>query len=53
MLYEVITFGGGPLAAETSPGIGWTEAELDEMRALGLEVRPVERAGSFGRVHGT
>jgi gamma-glutamyltranspeptidase len=45
-------FDGGVLSAETSPGIGWTEDELAEMRALGLEVRPVERSGAFGRVHG-
>jgi gamma-glutamyltranspeptidase/glutathione hydrolase len=45
------SFGGG-LAAEASPGIGWTKAEIDEMRALGLEVTPVERDGAFGRVHG-
>lgn len=45
-------FEGSPLSAETSPGIGWTEEELAEMRALGLEVRPVERSGAFGRVHG-
>jgi gamma-glutamyltranspeptidase/glutathione hydrolase len=45
-------FDGNALSAETSPGIGWTESELDEMRALGLEVRPVERSGAFGRVHG-
>ncbi len=45
-------FDGSPLRAETSPGIGWTDAELDEMRALGLEVQPVERSGAFGRVHG-
>jgi gamma-glutamyltranspeptidase/glutathione hydrolase len=44
-------FGGG-LNAEVSPGIAWTEAEIDEMRALGLEINLVERAGAFGRVHG-
>lgn len=44
-------FGGG-LNAETSPGIGWTDAQLDEMRALGLEIQPVARVGAFGRVHG-
>jgi gamma-glutamyltranspeptidase/glutathione hydrolase len=45
-------FEGDALRAETSPGIGWTEAELDAMRALGMEVEPVERSGAFGRVHG-
>jgi gamma-glutamyltranspeptidase/glutathione hydrolase len=44
-------FGGG-FAAETSPGIGWSEAELEEMRALGIQVSPMPRAGAFGRVHG-
>jgi gamma-glutamyltranspeptidase/glutathione hydrolase len=44
-------FGGG-LNAETSPGIGWTEDELTEMRGLGLEINEVERSGAFGRVHG-
>ncbi len=43
---------GGAFNAETSPGIGWTEAQLDEMRALGLEIQPVPRVGAFGRVHG-
>ncbi|NNM33336.1 MAG: hypothetical protein HKO53_09735 [Gemmatimonadetes bacterium] len=43
---------GGALNAETSPGTGWTEEELDEMRALGLEIQPVPRVGAFGRVHG-
>ena len=38
--------------AETSPGIGWTADELDEMRALGLDVSEQERSGAFGRVHG-
>lgn len=43
---------GEVLNAETSPIIGWTEAELAEMRALGLEIETVERSGAFGRVHG-
>lgn len=43
---------GGAFNAETSPGIGWTEEELAAMRALGLEIREVERTGAFGRVHG-
>jgi len=42
----------GPLRVETSPMIGWTATELEEMRALGLEVQEVERSGAFGRVHG-
>jgi gamma-glutamyltranspeptidase/glutathione hydrolase len=40
------------LTVETSPGIGWTDEELAEMRALGLEIDEVERSGAFGRVHG-
>lgn len=44
-------FGGG-FNAETSPGIGWSEVEIAEMRALGLEVADQPRSGAFGRVHG-
>ena len=44
--------GRGGFSAETSPGIGWTPAQLDEMRALGLEINATPRAGAFGRVHG-
>lgn len=44
-------FGGG-LNAETSPGIGWTDAEIATMEALGLEVNEQPRSGAFGRVHG-
>lgn len=43
---------GGGISAETSPGIGWTDGELAEMRALGLQVLAVERTAAFGRVHG-
>jgi gamma-glutamyltranspeptidase/glutathione hydrolase len=43
---------GGAFNAETSPGIGWTGEELTAMRALGIEIREVERSGAFGRVHG-
>jgi gamma-glutamyltranspeptidase/glutathione hydrolase len=45
-------FGGAALNAETTPGIGWTEAEMDDMRALGLDINAVPRSGSFGRIHG-
>ena len=45
-------FGADTYNAETSPGIGWTDAELDEMRALGLEINAQPRSGAFGRVHG-
>ncbi|MBW2465050.1 MAG: gamma-glutamyltransferase [Deltaproteobacteria bacterium] len=44
-------FGGG-FNAETTPGIGWTEAEIAEMNALGIDVSPQPRSGAFGRVHG-
>jgi len=44
--------GDGAFNAETSAGIGWTSDELDEMRALGIEVNPTPRSGAFGRVHG-
>jgi len=40
------------LNAETSDDIGWTDAELEQMRALGLTINPTPRDGSFGRVHG-
>ncbi len=43
---------GGAFNAETSPGIGWTLAELDEMRALGIQINATPRSGAFGRVHG-
>ena len=43
---------GGAFNAETSPDIGWTDGELDQMRALGLDVREQERSGAFGRIHG-
>lgn len=43
---------GNAYNAETSPGIGWTDTELDQMRALGLEINAMPRSGAFGRVHG-
>ncbi len=45
------SFGGG-FSAETSPGIGWNDEELDAMRALGIDISPQPRSGAFGRVHG-
>lgn len=42
----------GGIMAETSPTIGWTASELEEMRALGVQVLEVPRTGAFGRVHG-
>jgi gamma-glutamyltranspeptidase/glutathione hydrolase len=47
-----VAFGGGGYTAETTPDIGWSEAQLAEMRGLGIEVVETPRAGSFGRVHG-
>ena len=43
---------GSTLNAETSPDIGWTEQELAQMRALGIEINETARSGAFGRVHG-
>ena len=40
------------IVAETSPGVGWDESELAEMRNMGLQVLEVDRSGAFGRVHG-
>lgn len=42
---------GGVMEAETTPGSGWTEAEVNEMRALGLDVQENPGTGSFSRVH--
>jgi gamma-glutamyltranspeptidase/glutathione hydrolase len=44
--------GGTDLDMETSRGIGWEEDQLEDVRALGLGVAAIERAGAFGRVHG-
>ncbi len=41
---------GTRLEAETTPGSGWTPAQVAEMRALGLEVRENPGVGSFSRV---
>ncbi len=41
----------GRLDAETSPVIGWTSAQLDDIRALGIEVTETARLGAFSRVH--
>ena len=43
---------GGVFNAETSPGIGWTDVEIAEMRALGLDINEQPRTGAFGRIHG-
>ena len=42
---------GSRLEAETTPGSGWTAADVQEMRALGLEVRENPGVGAFSRVH--
>ncbi len=42
----------GGVAMETSPDIGWAEEDVEAVRSWGLEVRPIERAGAFGRIHG-
>lgn len=42
----------GGIAMETSPVIGWTPEQVAEVESWGLEVRTVERAGAFGRIHG-
>lgn len=47
-----VAAGRGGFSAETSPGIGWTDEELDDMRALGIEIMAQPRPGAFGRVHG-
>jgi gamma-glutamyltranspeptidase/glutathione hydrolase len=43
--------GDGSLDAETSAGIGWTQDQLTDMRALGLELSETSRSGAFSRVH--
>ncbi len=42
----------GGLSMETSPGIGWGDAVVDSVESWGFEVREVEAAGAFGRIHG-
>jgi len=42
----------GGIAMETSPGIGWTPAEVAAVESWGMEVQAVERDGAFGRIHG-
>jgi gamma-glutamyltranspeptidase/glutathione hydrolase len=42
---------GNTLEAETTPDSGWTPAQVQEMRALGLTVRENPGTGSFSRVH--
>jgi gamma-glutamyltranspeptidase / glutathione hydrolase len=44
-------FGGGAIELETSPGIGWDPAVLEQLQAWGLEVTGRESVGAFGRIH--
>lgn len=41
----------GRLNVETSPIIGWTPAQIEDMRALGIDITETARAGAFSRVH--
>ena len=41
----------GRLNAETSPVIGWTPAQIEDMRRLGLDLAETSRPGAFSRVH--
>jgi gamma-glutamyltranspeptidase/glutathione hydrolase len=41
----------GRLNVETSPDIGWAPDELDDIRAMGIEITETDRAGAFSRVH--
>ena len=41
----------GRLDTETSPVIGWTPAQLNDIRALGIEIIETRRSGAFSRVH--
>jgi gamma-glutamyltranspeptidase/glutathione hydrolase len=43
---------GGPLVMETHQGPGWSPSLVEEVRALGIEVRELDRTGAFGRIHG-
>ena len=47
-----VAFSRSGYTAETSPDIGWTDDEVAEMRALGIEVTETPWSGAFGRVHG-
>ena len=49
---RVVAARGGGYSAETSPGIGWTTPELEEMRDRGIEGAETARTGAVGRVHG-
>lgn len=41
----------GTLDLETTPGIGWTPAEVEQIKALGIKVTETPGVGSFSRVH--
>jgi len=40
------------VSMETSGRMGWTEAQVQAVEAMGFDVTPVARIGSFGRIHG-
>ena len=42
----------GGFSMETSPGVGWSDEVVDQVEEWGFEVREVEAAGAFGRIHG-
>ncbi len=42
----------GGISMETSPGVGWTDEDVAQVEARGIEVREIEAQGAFGRVHG-
>ena len=46
------TYAFAGISMETSGPNGWTERQMDEVRAMGFTVTPVPRIASFGRVHG-
>lgn len=44
-------FADGEIELETSPGIGWSDEVLEQLREWGLDVSAQPRTGAFGRVH--
>jgi gamma-glutamyltranspeptidase/glutathione hydrolase len=47
---STFTFSG--MSMQTSGPMGWTERQIEEIRAMGFDVSPSGRVGGFGRVHG-
>ena len=41
----------GILDLETTPGIGWTAAQIEQIMALGIRVTETPASGAFSRVH--